>query len=155
MQSYTPRHHSIHHDRIAAILQPLRFQLSHEILAHLRIHNSTNTKRRNNPTNPRHSTHPPIPHHLARSPIHPAHSSPGPIIQIQPQQMQRRAHELNRCRRDKLRHRQRGHVFLRLGRHALREVWSDQGGEVEGSEDSETVADREEEECREGDGPGC
>ena len=115
-------------------------QLSHHPLPDLSVNHAPNTKRRHNPTYPRECALAPVHHHLADPALRSPHARLRPVIQIQTQQMQRRAHELDRRGCHKLRHARAAHVLGHLLAHLLLQLGRKQGRQVERSEDGEAVA---------------
>lgn len=106
------------------------------------INHPTHPKRRHNPAHPRQTAPEPIPPHLRRPrpPRRPvAH---GPVIQIQPPQVQRRAEELHPGRGQELR--DAGPADRLFDRVRYRQQGRDERREVEGREDGQGVARREE-----------
>lgn len=128
-------------------------QTLHEVPSNLRIHNPSHPKRRNNPTHPRYRTNRPITPH-DRPPLRPTHIIPIPIIQIQSQQMQRRAKDLYARWRQELRCRCTTDRFLPFCTHFGRERRTKNRRQVERREYSQAVADCEEGVRRERDGAG-
>lgn len=106
------------------------------------INHPPHPKRRHNPAHPRQTAPEPIPPHLRR-PVPPRRPvAHGPIVQIQPPQMQRRAEELHPGGRQKLRDAGPADRFLHRLRY--RQQGRDERREVEGREDGQGVARREE-----------
>ena len=125
----------------------------HQPPPNLRINHPTHPKSRHNPTYPRRRTLRPIPQDLRAPTIHAPHTRPRPIIQIQPQQMQRRRHQLHSRRGNELRCTSTAHIPPYALTHMCFEARREERREVEGREDGEAVADCEK--CESGQGNGA
>ena len=131
---------------------PLLLQLPHHPLPDLSVNHTPNTKRRHDPAYPRERALAPVHHHLTNPALRTPYPRLRPIVQIQAQQMQRCAHELDRRGGHKLRHARAAHVLGHLLAHLLLQLGRKQGRQVERGEDGEAVAHSEEGEGGERDG---
>lgn len=133
-----------HHDSFTTHAHPQSILTypHHHLPPNPTINHPTHPKRRHDPPHPRQTAPEPIPPHLGRPgpPRRPvAH---GPIVQIQPPQVQRRAEELHPGRGQELR--DAGPADRLLHRLRYRQPGRDQRREVEGRENGQGVAGREE-----------
>ena len=124
------------------------FQSCHQRSSCLGVHDTTHPKRRYNAPYPCASRLRPILHHLPHPSIRSAHPRIWPVVQVQTQQMQWRAYKLYRRRRNELRHARRANILLHFFSHIRFDLRRKHWRQVERGEDCETVADREERECR-------
>jgi hypothetical protein len=124
---------------------PSGLEPPHKPAPNLHVDDTAHSERRHNPTNSRNRTHPPIPQDL-RSPL--PHLRIWPIVQIQPEQMQRRTRQLHRRRRHKLCNARTAHVAAHRIAHVCFKAGRKHRRQVEGCEYCHAVADREERECR-------
>jgi hypothetical protein len=128
-----------------------RLQPAHQPLPNLEIDDSTHAKCRHNAPDACQRALRPVPYDPARATVGPAQRGAGPVVQIEAQQVQRRAHELDRCGRDKLRNAGCGDVLADLVAHVCVEARCKERREVEAGEDCQAVAHGEESECGQGD----
>jgi hypothetical protein len=131
----------------------LSCQLRHQTPPHARVDDAANPERRYDPAHPRKRTDGPIPPHDG-PPVRPRDGATAPVVEIQPQQVQRRAQDLDRGRGQELRHRLPAHGPLHLARQLLAQHGAQQGRHVERGEDGQAVARREEGVRRARDGGG-
>lgn len=127
-------------------------QLSHQAPPHLGVDNAAHTKRRDDSTYSRRGTHGPVlPHEVPPFP-HAGHGRA--IIQVQPEEVQRRGEELNGGGGEELGGREAGDVAAHIGREPLIEIRREEGRDVEAGKDGHAVADGEEGEAGHGHGFG-